>query len=517
MSFGRTGPQRVCSSSAGFSLRAPEPIGMSSPRQLIHSAQLLVRSTACFALAYAWAVAAHAQAGRPVELGATSDEREAHERSRVFFDRGVRLYRDGNVQAALAEFQVAYEIHPNSAALQNVALCQKALFHYGEAKATLDKLLLKYPHELSPADTQAARAAISELSALVGRIRLHVTPSTASVTLDDRPLSPGDLAQPIQLDVGEHPLRVEATGYEPQTRQITVTGGTSNDLVLVTLKPTHGFLTVWAPDEHSAIAVDGNAVAYQNYRGSVVPGRHVIQIYRPGFEPYEAVVELEAGQSVTVRGKVGEPLEDDDALIEHSNLARGPARQLRGWYGMLDLSTMSWSGAPESIDPDGHNHQGYGYGLHAGYRLFTPIAVEAVIGASHHDVTGTCERTATVCGSGLTYNYSLNTRRVGGALRLMSGGEKVRFTSSVGTGAASHDLRVFSLQAKGFDAYFALEAGAQINIDHVLLELVGFGWFESAGSIRAGNYAPYENGNGIQMFGLSIRAGWSEWTPRDAH
>lgn len=104
-------------------------------------------------------------------------------------------------------------------------------------------------------------------------------------------------------------------------------------------------------------------------------------------------------------------------------------------------------------------------------------------------------------------------------MRLMSGGEKLRFTSSVGIGAVSHDLRVFRMQAKGFDAYFALEAGAQLNVHHLLLELVGFGWFESASSVKsrdaAGEYTPYLNGNGIQMFGLSLRAGWSEWTPQD--
>jgi hypothetical protein len=192
---------------------------------------------------------------------------------------------------------------------------------------------------------------------------------------------------------------------------------------------------------------------------------------------------------------------------------------LRGWYGLLDLSVLNWVGAPEFIDTSGHSHLGYGYGLHAGYRILTPIGVEAVIGATHHEVTGTCEAYAASC-SGTTTEYQLDTRRAGGALRLMSGGEFVRFTSSVGIGTVSHDLRVFSMQPKGFDAYFALEAGAQINLDHVLLEVVGFGWFESASSIKSRDptgreYTPYMNGNGIQMFGLSLRAGWSEWTPRD--
>ncbi len=464
---------------------------------------------------------AEASAGIATSLNAESqpDDALAHERSRQFFDRGVHLFQHGNVVGALAEFEAGYQIHPNSAALQNVALCQKALFRYREAKATLETLLSRHEHELTPTDSKTARAVIDELTALIGVVKITVKPATAKISIDDATISISDLERPIDMDVGEHRLRVEAEGYEVAQRTLSVAGGTGNPPVVVTLNPTHGFLTVLTPNDHTAIAVDGRAVAFESYRGIVLPGRHVIQIYRSGFEPYEAVVELGAGQAVTVRGKVGDPVTDDDAELP-SAADRHPSptpRQLRGWYGLLDVSLLNWVGAPEFIDPTGHDHLGYGYGLHAGYRLYTPIGIEAVIGTTHHEVTGTCEMNApTSCPQMATANYDLDTRRAGGALRIMSGGEKIRFTSSIGIGAVSHDLKIFSKQAKGFDAYFALEAGAQFNIDHVLIELIAFGWFESASSIHSGTYKPYQEGNGIQMFGLSLRMGWSEWTPRDA-
>src|ERR1039458_2547571 len=71
------------------------------------------------------------------------EDQRAHEQSRRLFDFGVRLYQEGNMLGALAEFDAAYQIHPNSAALQNLALCQKALYRYREAKATLEQLLKK--------------------------------------------------------------------------------------------------------------------------------------------------------------------------------------------------------------------------------------------------------------------------------------------------------------------------------------------------------------------------------------
>ena len=449
------------------------------------------------------------------------DDQVAHERSRRLFDNGVRLYQEGNMLGALAEFEAAYGIHPNSAALQNIALCQKALYRYREAKASLEQLLARHDKELSSFDRKTALNVMAELAAFIGKVRITVRPANSRVTIDDREYSSAQLEQPLELNVGEHRLRFEAEGYAPEQQTIAIAGGTGNPPVDVSLTATHAYLTVLTPDDRTAIAIDGRAVAFESYRGFVEPGRHVVQVYRSGFEPYEAVVELEAGQSVTVRGKVGEALSESEAenaaAQPHPNAAS--PRQLHGWYGLLDASLLNWSGAPQDVDPGNNSILGYSYGLHAGYRLFTPIGVEAVAGATHHDASGTCFDN---CQAFLqlprptSIDYQLDSRRVGGALRIMSGGEGVRFTSSVGVGAVSHDLHISKRTLKGFDAYFALEAGAQINIDHFLVEMVGFGWFDSASGIKSGLYTPYQEGNGIQMFGISLRVGWSEWTPRDA-
>jgi len=454
------------------------------------------------------------------DAASTSDEPDTspeHAASRKSFDQGVRLFQSGNIPGALSEFKAAYALHPNSAALQNIALCQKKLFRYRAARTALESLLAQHANEISPAERKTIDAAIRDLSTHIGTLTLRVTPSAARVSLDGSRLPAHEWSKPIELDVGEHQLHVEADGYEPSKRFVTVAGG-PNPPLSISLTPTHGFVTVLAPTPEAAIAIDGHAVALESYRGMLVPGRHVIQVYRSGYEPYEAIIELEAGHSVTIRGKLGDRIETEDEQVTPTPRRDPAPRQLRGWYGLLDASLLNWVGSPESIDATGHAQVGYGYGLRAGYRLFTPIGIEAVIGTTEHDAKGTCEAYAPRCDGSGTQHYRLDARRAGGAMRLMSGGEAVRFTSSIGIGAVSHDLRVFQMQARGFDAYFALEAGAQINLDHLLLEVVGLGWFESASSIKsrdaAGDYAPYLNGNGIQMFGLSLRVGWSEWTPR---
>ena len=407
----------------------------------------------------------------PAHVDSASDDAIAHEHSRRLFDNGVRLYQEKNMAGALAEFEAAYAIHPNSAALQNIALCQKALYRYREAKASLEQLLARHDHELSALDRKTALNVMAELAAFVGQVTIRVMPVNSRVTIDDREISPSELEQPVELNVGEHRLRAEAEGYAPVQQTLAVASGTGNLPINVSLPPTHAYLTVLTPDDRTAIAIDGRAVAFETYRGYIEPGRHVVQVYRSGFEPYEAVVELEAGQSVSIQGKVGPPLSESEAEELADSQHSPPPRQLRGWYGLIDASLLNWNGAPQDIQENNDSILGYSYGLHAGYRLFTPIGVEAVASVTHHAASGTCVAAslAPYCqsASSRTVNYKLDSRRVGGALRIMSGGEGVRFTSSVGVGAVSHDLFA-QATFKGFDAYFALEAGAQINIDHLL-------------------------------------------------
>ena len=117
------------------------------------------------------------------------EDQRAHEQSRHLFEFGIRLYQEGNMLGALAEFEAAYTIHPNSAALQNLALCQKALYRYREAKASLEQLLKYHDKELSPGDRRTALNVMKELAAFIGTVKLVVTPAAGKVAVDEHDLS----------------------------------------------------------------------------------------------------------------------------------------------------------------------------------------------------------------------------------------------------------------------------------------------------------------------------------------
>src|SRR6188768_1782300 len=112
---------------------------------------------------------------------------QATAEARRHFKLGIKLYQDTNYPGALAEFEAAYAAKPSPSSLQNVALCQKALFRYREAAITLEQLLQSHGSELSEGETKAVTEAITELHGLVGSIVVNVEPSDAKVSIDGRP------------------------------------------------------------------------------------------------------------------------------------------------------------------------------------------------------------------------------------------------------------------------------------------------------------------------------------------
>src|SRR4051794_26654217 len=65
-------------------------------------------------------------------------------------DNGVKLFHDQNYSAAITEFRAAYEARPNPNPLVNIALCEKAVFHYPKAIAALEAVLAKHGDAMEP-------------------------------------------------------------------------------------------------------------------------------------------------------------------------------------------------------------------------------------------------------------------------------------------------------------------------------------------------------------------------------
>jgi hypothetical protein len=171
--------------------------------------------------------------------------------------------------------------------------------------------------------------------------------------------------------------------------------------------------------------------------------------------------------------------------------------------------------------------------VRAGYRIWTPIAVEALLEGARHEFKGFCVESTGSAPVDCDRSYTLDSFRIGGSLRLMSAAERLRFISTLGVGAVRHQLEFgggsvggVNCQGddcRGFDPYFLAELGAQLNLGHILLEADVMLFVDGVRSVRgsltdsSGQQSSKavwgDNTGGIRMIGLGLKAGWGEWKP----
>jgi len=468
---------------------------------------------------------AHAAPAAAAEATSANIGAEATADARRHFKLGIKLYQDTNYPGALAEFEAAYAAKPGPSSLQNVALCQKALFRYREAAATLEELLRIHGSELDEGETKAVTEAITELHGLVGSIVVNVEPSDAKVTLDGRAVPQSELRTGVDVNVGEHTLVADQPGYARLSRVVRVASGQKPLSIELKLKATDGFLNVIASDPRAAIAIDGTTRAFHEWRGSVKPDTdHLVQVFREGYEGFETTVSVALGKTVDVRAELGPHIggEAVDLPAEKAGSmpAPPPPRVPRGYYGMLVLGVLGLGEHPLQLTGTRSDSAMGTIGLRAGYRMWAPVAAEFVLDYGKLAVKDATSDDST----SPPRAYQLNALRFGPSLRLMTAGKTLRFSGAIGVGAVHHKLVLDPVSgdpsltggsASGFDAYFLLELGAQWSIGHFLLGAEVITLIDGATSLNKQNIEgaskAFGNTNTLPLFGLGIHGGYSLW------
>jgi hypothetical protein len=157
---------------------------------------------------------------------------EATSKAKAHFDRGVELYREGNLDAALAEFERANELSPSHHLLYNLAQVQAERHDYVHAVELLDSYL-----ERGGAAVPAARRA--EVEEEAARLRQRIAAlwvsadvDTATLWVNDEAVATLPLHKPVMLNAGIARLRIEAVGRKTLVRELAVAGGDRPHLTL---------------------------------------------------------------------------------------------------------------------------------------------------------------------------------------------------------------------------------------------------------------------------------------------
>lgn len=149
------------------------------------------------------------------------------------FKRAEVQYRLGNFEEALGHYKAALKLARRPSLVFNIAQCyrfleqpKKAIFFY---QLYLSEWKRTHPRTPPPNRDEVMQwlAALRQQarSAEPGSVRLQGVPDRAAVYLDGKLVGRGPFAAPIELEPGDHALRVVARGHHPYEGTLTVRGG----------------------------------------------------------------------------------------------------------------------------------------------------------------------------------------------------------------------------------------------------------------------------------------------------
>lgn len=495
----------------------------------------------CSGAAIAWALFLAATSGAAQPSGtppSAAQETEADASYKQHMSNGVKLFQDRNLTAAIAEFQAAYRAKPKASPLINIALCHKGLFHYPKAIGALETALAKHGDAMDPDDKRAAEEAIAEMSALLAHVTVTVSPKHATLSIDGEDQPRGITEKPVPLGPGPHTFRARAEGHASVERSISVASGDKSQAVSLALVPDKGFVRIRANDAKTSIAVDQRPLAQGFWEGFLLPGTHLVQIYKPGGASTGVQVQVAAGvgqeiaigkggaavvtpfRAIAQFGETGEsgadplapPPMPDRPKLEPAAPAREP--HLRGMYALATAAVFVPGTEPS--DQSVPMGPGRSVGARLGYRMITALGLELMVDYESASNSDRVEASAT--SPAFESDYEANSLRFGGNMRFMSPGQRARFVAALGLGVA---YDVFSLRkrfglsaseveqsASSANFYFNSEQGVEFNVGHVLIGLVMQQTFSTTGGLDEGSLALDKNALNI---GLGVRVGYGSW------
>jgi hypothetical protein len=197
-----------------------------------------------------------------------ADHKEAKQRFYV----GVERFKQQDYLGALQSFRESYRSEPKSLVLYNIGMCQKALYQYIDAIASLDEYLKEVGSTVPEKRRQQVDEEIAALRQLLGNLRLIGAPEGLIVYVDGRLRTDTPLPDAIAIDPGDHQLQLTGVGYEPFERFVTVKPGETVS-VNVELTPEKSRLNAICSRDDSLL-IDGRVSGRCPYTGEVEPGDH---------------------------------------------------------------------------------------------------------------------------------------------------------------------------------------------------------------------------------------------------
>jgi tetratricopeptide (TPR) repeat protein len=172
----------------------------------------------------------------PGALHAQAAAQSPDQAAGAHFDRGVELYSEGSLDAALVEFERAYELVPSYKLLYNLAQIQAERHEYTAATSLFERYLADGGAEISATRQAETKAELEKLRERTARLWVESDVEGAELFVNDVLVAKLPLAQAVAINPGVSRIRLEKEGHRPVTRELKVTGGDAPRLTMPLLQ-----------------------------------------------------------------------------------------------------------------------------------------------------------------------------------------------------------------------------------------------------------------------------------------
>jgi hypothetical protein len=159
------------------------------------------------------------------DAGASTAAASDVEQARQHFSQGLKLYKDGDFDAALVQFERAYAIKSNFKVLYNMAQCYFELHQYVEARDTLARYLKDGEGGIDAERKSAVENDLNELTRRIAHVKLSVNVAGATVYVDGKKAGVTPLGGAIDVNEGQRTISVETADRGSKQRVVQVAGG----------------------------------------------------------------------------------------------------------------------------------------------------------------------------------------------------------------------------------------------------------------------------------------------------
>jgi formylglycine-generating enzyme required for sulfatase activity len=160
---------------------------------------------------------------------------------------------------------------------------------------------------------------IYQLQKLPGYLDVISHPvASARVTIDGQAVGQTPLSS-LELEAGQHELRVVADRYLPTTKTIDVRGMGDRQTMEVTLLPGWGTLEIASEPSETEVRLDGMAIGFTPLRANPMAGAYHLELRKSGWKPVSREITIKANETVIL------PLIQLEKVDGTLNLTTSPA------------------------------------------------------------------------------------------------------------------------------------------------------------------------------------------------